>query len=135
MDYATAMTLYMKCRREQELIEGECTVKLVPVREKMQALLQWMETKALSEGLKNVPVAGVGTGYWTVHTSATVANPAEFWDFVKKNQAFDLVETRASSKAVKSYMDGHNAPVPGVNFGQTQVFKVRAANTKEKEVA
>jgi len=133
MDYATAMTLYMKCRREYELIEGECAVKLTPVREKQQALLQWMEAKAMSEGLKNVPVAGVGTGYWTTHLTATVANPTVFWDFVKQNEAFDLVETRASSKAVKSYIDGHNAPVPGVNFGQTQVFKVRAANVKDKE--
>lgn len=131
MDYANAMSLYMDCRRQKELIEGEAAVRLAPIKEKMALLLDWMEVKAQSEGLKNVPVAGVGTGYWTTHMSAVVANPGEFWSFVKKNDAFDLVETRASSKAVKSYIDGHNAAVPGVTFGQTQIFKIRAANSKE----
>lgn len=133
MDYENAMTLFMKCRRDMELIEGECAVKIAPLKEKQQALLQWMEAKAMADGLKNVPVLGVGTGYWATHMSATVANPTEFWDFVKRNQAFDLVETRASSKAVKSYIDGNNAPVPGVNFSQVQVFKIRAANSTTKE--
>jgi len=125
------MTLYMKCRREKDLIEGEAKVKLQPVKEKMDLLLQWMETKALSEGLKNVPVVGVGTGYWTTILSAKVANPTVFWDFVKSTGAYDLVETRASSKAVKSHIDGTNTSVPGVDFSAVQVFKVRAANEKE----
>jgi hypothetical protein len=123
----------MKCRREQEAIEKESKVKTAPLKEKQELLLQWMEAKARSEGLKNVPVEGIGTGYWTTHLSATVANATEFWDFVKANQAFDLVETRASSTAVKSYIDGNNTPVPGVTFGQTQVFRVRAANSTSKE--
>ena len=79
----------------------------------------------------NLPVEGIGTGYWTTILSAKVANPAVFWEFVKENNAYDLVENRASSKAVKSYIDGHNLPVPGVNFSQTEVFKVRAVNEKE----
>lgn len=132
MNYEVAMSLYMKYRREKELIDAETAVKLAPVKEKMDMLLKWMEMKALSEGLKNVPVEGVGTGYWTQHLSATVASPDTFWEFVKKNDAWDLVETRASSKAVKSYIDGNNAPVPGVNFSQTQVFKVRAAGDKKE---
>ena len=133
MDYANAMSLYMKCRHEQDVLESECKVKTAPLKEKQELLLQWMETKARSEGLKNVPVEGVGTGYWTTHLTAKVANATEFWEFVKANQAFDLVETRASSTAVKSYIDGNNTPVPGVTFGQTQLFRVRAANSTSKE--
>ena len=133
MDYETAMTRYMNCRRTVELIEGKASEEAAPYKEKMQALMQWMEAAAHKDGLKNVPVAGVGTGYWTAHMSATVANPTAFWDFVKENQAYDLVETRASSKAVKSFIDGNNAPVPGVNFTQSQVFKIRAASTSDKE--
>ena len=133
MDYERAMSLYMKERRTVELLEGELAKSVAPHKEKMNLLLQWMETKALADGLKNVPVDGVGTGYWTTHSSAVVANPAEFWNFVKSQQAFDLVETRASSKAVKSYIDGHHAPVPGVSFSQTQIFKVRAASSSDNK--
>lgn len=133
MDYEKAMSLYMKCRREMELIEAEAATKVSPLKEKMGLLLQWMETKANMDGLKNVPVEGVGTGYWTNSTSATVADPSVFWGFVKENQLFDLVETRASSKAVKSYIDAYDAPPPGVNFSQVRVFKVRAATSGKEE--
>ena len=133
MDYERAMTLYMKCRREVELIEGEMAKATALPKEKMLALAQWMEAKALQDGLKNVPVTGVGTGYWTTALSASVANPAAFWDFIKENQAFDLVETRAKATAVKSFIEGHNTPVPGVNFAQTKIFKIRAANQSDKE--
>lgn len=129
-----AMRLYYAERRAVELLEGECAEKCAKSKEKMRLLMQWMEAYTHQQGLKNLPVDGVGTGYFTTSLSATVANPAEFWDFVKKNQAFDLVENRASAKAVKSFIDGNNAPVPGVSFSATQIFKVRAANaTSEKE--
>lgn len=133
MDYERAMTLYMKCRREVELIEGETAQRLAPLKEKMGLLSQWMEAKALQDGLKNVPVAGVGTGYWANSSSATVANPDAFWEFVKQNQAFDLVETRAKAAAVKSYIDGHNTPVPGVTFAQIKTFKIRVSSNTDKE--
>lgn len=129
-----AMRLYYASKREVELAEGECAAVCAKPKEKMKLLMQWMETYTHQQGLKNLPVDGLGTGYFTTHLSATVANPSEFWDFVKTSNAYDLVETRASSKAVKSYIDGNNAPVPGVSFSQAQVFKVRAASsTSEKE--
>ena len=95
--------------------------------------LQVMEAKALEDGLKNVPVKGIGTGYFTTILSATVANPSAFKQFVKENDAWDLIENRASSTAVKSYIEGNNAPVPGVSFSQTQVFKIRSASSTRKE--
>lgn len=130
----SAMRLYYAEKRVVELAEGECAAKCAKPKEKMKLLMQWMETYAHQMGLKNLPVDGLGTGYFTKHVSATVANPGAFWDFVKENQAWDLVETRAAAKAVESYINGNNAPVPGVNFNATQVFKVRAANSSsEKE--
>jgi hypothetical protein len=133
MDVSTVMGKYYEAKRAVEIAEGDCAARCAKPKEVMKVCLQWMETYALQQGLKNLPVVGLGTGYFTTHLSATVANPTEFWDFVKTNNAWDLVETRASSKAVKSFIDGNNAPVPGVNFSATQIFKVRAANGKEGE--
>ena len=82
---------------------------------------------------EHVKVEGVGTGYWQTALKASVANPSLFWEHVVEHKAYDLVENRASAKAVKSWIDGHNTPVPGVNFSQIEVFKVRAANSSEKE--
>ena len=135
MDYQRAMELYMRCRREVELEEGAVAKKVAPLKEKMALLAQWMEAKGLQDGLKNIAIAGVGTGYWTTALSASVANPEAFWSFVKENQAFDLVETRAKATAVKSFIEGNNAPVPGVTFAMTKIFKIRAANSSDREGA
>jgi hypothetical protein len=129
-----AMQMYYADKRAVELAEGECAAKCAKPKERMKLLLQWMETYTHQMGLKNLPVDGLGTGYFTTHLSAVVANPAEFRGFVEANNAWDLVELRAASKSIKSYIDGNNAPVPGVSFSAVQVFKVRAANsTSEKE--
>ena len=130
LTYEKAMRLYFNSKREVDLIEGAAKAACAPHKEKMALLSQWMETKALEEGLKNVGVAGLGTGYWATHISATVADKDTFFDFVREHQAWDLLESRASKTAVKSYIEGHNAPVPGVNFSQTQVFNIRQAIEK-----
>jgi hypothetical protein len=133
MDYESLMTRYMQARRKVDLIEGEAATAAAQSKEIMKMCLQVMEAKALDDGLKNVPVKGIGTGYFTTILSATVANPSEFKQFVKENDAWDLIENRASSTAVKSYIEGNNAPVPGVSFSQTQVFKIRSASSTRKE--
>lgn len=133
MDYESLMTRYMQARRKVDLIEGEAATAAAQSKEIMALCLQVMEAKALEDGLKNVPVKGIGTGYFTTILSATVANPSAFKQFVKENDAWDLIENRASSTAVKSYIEGNNAPVPGVSFSQTQVFKIRSASSTRKE--
>lgn len=133
MDFHTAMTHYMTCRRDLDLVESEFADRTAPIKAKMQLLSDWMAAKAQQEGLKNVPVVGLGTGYFTTKMSASVANPEEFWKFVKEKQRYDLVETRAASKAVKDFIEETNTPVPGVTFAQTQVFKIRAPTQSDKE--
>lgn len=127
-----AMQMYYAEKRSVELAEGECAMKCAKPKERMKLLMQWMETYTHQMGLKNLPVEGLGTGYFTTHLSAKVANPSEFRSFVETTNQWDLVELRAASKSIKSYIDGHNTPVPGVSFSQVQVFKVRAANEKEE---
>jgi hypothetical protein len=60
-----------------------------------------------------------------------VAEPTVFKDYVFSHpEARDLIEVRAAKLAVKSYIDAHNEPPPGVNFSSIKVFNLRA-NSKE----
>lgn len=133
MDFNKAMKLYFDCKREVELIEAEAASKAANAKEKIKTLMQWMELKAREEGLKNVPVEGIGTGFWKTVTSAKVANRTEFRDFCQKNELWDLMEIRAASTEVKRYIDKHNAPPNGVTFGQTSIFQIRSASEKAKD--
>lgn len=132
MDYNTAMSRYFECRREIELLQGELAVKIAPLQEKMKLLMQWIEEKAKLDGLKNVGVHGVGTGYWETHTSARVMNRTVFKEFCDKNDQWDLMEIRAASAQIKKYIETTNKVPEGINFGQVQVFKIRSAAEKAK---
>jgi len=129
-DYNRAMTLYFQCKREKELIEGEMAAKIKPLNEKMQLLTQWIEEKAKKDGLKNVAVDGLGTGYWTTTNSATVANRTAFKEFCEKNDLWDLMEIRAASAQIKSHIDKTNMVPAGVNYKQIQSFRIKSAGEK-----
>lgn len=130
MDYNKAMTLYFQCRRELEVIEGEMAAKVKPLKEKMQLLSQWIEEKARQDGLKNVAVAGLGTGYWTTTNSARVANRTAFKEFCEKNGLWDLMEIRAASAQVRDHIERTNVVPEGVTFTQVQVFHIKTAGEK-----
>ena len=90
----------------------------------------WFAIKAEEDGLKTIPTP-LGTAYWSTHYSASVAEQSVFKDYVFSHpEERDLIEARASKLAVKSYIDAHGAPPPGVNFGAIKVFNLRV-NHKE----
>ena len=131
MTYDKAMKLYFKHKAEADIIEAEVKEKLKPHKEKMEVLLAWMEEKALKDNFKNVPVQGVGTGYFTTKSSASVADREVFFNFVREHGYWDLLQARATEKAVESYIDANNEPVPGVSFSKVQVFRIRRAAPKD----
>ena len=69
-----------------------------------------------------------GTAYWSTHHSATVASREDFFSFCKDQDAWDLLEARASKTAVKGYIEASGEPPPGVNYSAVSVFNFRKAN-------
>lgn len=124
MDYETAVDKYLSLRKDIEEVEREAKVKVAELKQKMALLETWVTLKADEEGLKTVPTRG-GTAYWSTHHSCSVAEPSVFFDYVRDNQAWDLIEKRASKLAVKAYIDEGGMPPPGVNFSSYRVFNVR----------
>ncbi len=103
---------------------ADLETQISEIKAKQVALADWFAVKAEKDGLKNVPTLH-GTACWSLRNSATVAEPTVFKEFVIKNELYDLLETRASSVAVKSYIDGHGEVPPGINFSSTKVFSLR----------
>jgi hypothetical protein len=124
MNFDRAAQLYISLRQEKEAVEAEAKRRTAEIKAKMAELENWFTLKAEEAGLKNVPTMH-GTAYWSTHYSATVAAREPFFEFVKENDAWDLVQARASSSAVKSFIDGHGEPPPGVNFSAVKVFNLR----------
>lgn len=129
LNFESAAKKYLELRNEVEGIEAEAKKKTAALKAIMADIEAWITIKANEDGLSTVPTP-YGTAYWSTHYSASCANPSDFRDFVIKNQLWDLMETRVSKTAVKSYIEGNGEPPPGVNFSSVRVFNLRA--NKEK---
>jgi hypothetical protein len=126
MDYQTAIKQYTAMRAEIEAINQRAKTETAEVKKKMQMLEQWITERAEQDGLENIKTSN-GTAYWSTHYTCTVAEPDSFFQFVKENEAWDLIEKRASKTAVKSFIDEQNETPPGINFSSYKAFNVRAA--------
>lgn len=126
MNYDMAAERYLQTRKQIEDLEREHKARLGPLKERLAAVESWFTAKAQEDGLETIKTPH-GTGYWSTHHTATVASREELFNHCKENDAWDLVESRASKTAVKSYIEAHGAPPPGVNFSSTRVFNLRKA--------
>ena len=68
-----------------------------------------------------------GTAYKSVRTSATVADWDVTLQFIKDNQAWEMLEHRVSKKAVEEFVAANEEVPPGVNISREAVINVRRA--------
>lgn len=130
MTYDDAADKYCAIREAIDAMERKHKAAKAELMSKLTLLESWFTAKAQEEGLTKLNTAA-GTAYWSTHFSATVGSQGEFLDYCKENQAWDLLETRVSKTAVKSFIEGHGAPPPGVNCSSISVFNFRKAQHKE----
>jgi len=130
MNYEQAAERLMKVRAEIDALERAHKEAKAALTERLTLLENWFTAKAQEDGVETVKTA-LGTAYWSTHHTATVASREELFAYCKEHEAWDLLEARASKTAVKSFIDGHGVPPPGVNFSSTRVFNFRKATAKE----
>lgn len=129
MNYDIAAEKYLQVRNQIDSLEREHKTAKAVLTEKLVALENWMTAKAQEDGLETVKTPH-GTAYWSTHHTATVGSREEFFNFCKEHDAWDMVESRASKTGVKSYIEAHGAPPPGVNFSSAKVFNMRKAQSR-----
>lgn len=124
LDYATIVQKYIELRAECKRIEQEANKKIAELKQQMNTIELWLTAKADADGLKTIPTP-YGTAYWSTHYSCTVASPADFMNYVREHEAWNLLEVRASKLGVKAYIDEVGEIPAGVNFGARRVFNLR----------
>lgn len=124
MNFEKAAKAYTEIEKKIEAIEAEAKAATAPLRQQLKDIETWFTLKADTEGLLNIKTA-VGTIYWSTHASAKVADRTAFIDFVKKHDAFHMLESRVSKTAVTEYIEEHKLPPPGVDYSQVRVFNFR----------
>lgn len=75
--------------------------------------------------IDSVSARDVGTAYMSTRNSATVSDREAFFDYVKDNGAWELIEGRASKIAVEQHREANDDLPPGISYSSTQVVNFR----------
>lgn len=66
-----------------------------------------------------------GTPYISIRTSATAADKSAFMDFVRSQDAWELLEVRPSKTNIEAWRTEHNDLPPGLNWREERVVNIR----------
>lgn len=115
---------YIELRDRKAVFKAEYdqkVSKLDQALEKIEAIL----LKTFDDtGMESVRT-DAGTAYKSVRTSTSVADRDIFLGFVRDNDAWELLETRAAKKAVEEYVAANEELPPGVNMRSEVTVNVR----------
>jgi hypothetical protein len=120
-----AVQLYIRLRDEKAVLKAEMEAKIGEFDDKLDRLEVKLLEAFNKAGLESVKTE-FGTAYTTVRTSASVADKDAFFNFVKANEEWSLLEVRCAKVAVEQYREANNDELPpGVNVREERVVNVR----------
>lgn len=120
---------YMKLREKKKAIEAKADEEVNAIKIKMEKFETWIREKANEDGVTSFKTRS-GTAFLTTTDYANVADWDAVLNFIKTNQAFDMLERRISKTAVRSYIDAHKEVPAGVDYGTRLTVNVRKPTTK-----
>ncbi len=125
-DFAHLIQLYRDIRDQKKVLADHHKEEMAPLNSKLDEL-EGQLLAALDETGQDSAKTASGTAYKTIKKSATLEDPAEFFEFVKRTNLWELMDRKANAVAVADYVDEHEglAP-PGVNFTRHYEVGVRA---------
>lgn len=115
---------YMKLRSEKEAIEAEVKEQVSGIKGKMEKLEAWLKAKADADGVTSFKTEH-GTAFLTTTDFANVADWDAVLNFIKTEEAYDLLEKRVSKAAVRGYIDSMKEVPAGINYGTKLDINVR----------
>ena len=115
---------YLKLRNKKEAIEGAVKEEVKAIKEKMVKLEAYIKKEADEQGVTSFKT-GSGTAFVTTTDFAQVADWDAILGFIRKNEAWDMLEKRVAKNAIRGYIDEHKEVPNGVNYGTRIDINVR----------
>lgn len=123
---------YMKLRSQKEAIEAEVKDKVAGIKAKMEKLESWIKEQADLQGVTSFKTKH-GTAFLTTTDYANVADWDAVLDFIRTQEAYDMLEKRISKIAVRGYIEANKAVPPGVNYGTKLEVNIRKPALKVED--
>lgn len=122
--------LYLQLRTEAEFIKAEAKERVDVVEAKMQKLEAYLHQQMNTLGVTSLK-SEFGTAFLSTTDYARVENWDATLDFIKTNDAYELLEKRVSKKVVRDYIETTKEVPPGIMYGTKVEVSVRKAGVKE----
>lgn len=115
---------YLKLRTKKDQLEASTKDQIKTIKEQMHKMELWLREQADAQGVTSFKTNS-GTAFVTTTDFASVADWDAVLDFVRTNEAFDMLEKRVSKMAVRGYIEKNKQVPAGVNYGTRLEVNVR----------
>lgn len=123
---------YMRLREQKTAIETEVKERVSTLKTKMDKLEAYLKTQMDAQGLTSFK-SDSGTAFLTTTDYANVANWDAVLEFIRENEAFDMLEKRVSKVAVRGYIEQTKSVPPGITYGTKLEVNIRKPGAKADE--
>jgi hypothetical protein len=124
IDVAEVVAKYIELRDRKAKMKADYEASIAPITEAMDRAEAFLLNHMNSQGVQSAKTAA-GTAYIAEQTSVTIADGPAFMQFVRDNDAFHLLDNRASKKAVEEYVSVHQDLPPGLNYRRAYTVNIR----------
>ncbi len=115
---------YMKLRLQKESMEAEVKDRVSVIKAKREKIEAWIKEQADLQGVTSFKTKH-GTAFLTTTDYANVGDWDAVLDFIRTQEAYDMLEKRVSKIAVRGYIDANKVVPPGVNYGTKLEVNIR----------
>lgn len=115
---------YMRLRDKKESMEAAVKEQTKELKEKMEKLEAWIKEQADVQGVTSFKTKH-GTAFLTTTDYANVADWDAVLNYIRENDAYDMLEKRVSKIAVRGYIDANKSVPAGVNYGTKLEVNIR----------
>lgn len=116
---------YIQLRDKKAQIKKECGAKTAKLDEAMRKI-EGVILKTFDEmgGVQSIRTTH-GTPYVQLRESVTVADRDSYFDFVRTEGAWEMLESRANKTTVLQYKEEHGELPPGLNYRAERVINIK----------
>ncbi len=118
---------YVQLRDQKSDLEKALNEQLDPIKKQLEKLASYLLRELPEQGASSFKTEG-GTAFITTREWATVKDWEATLQYIRENDAYDLLERRVSKIAVRTLVDG-GTPPPGVNYGTKLGVNIRRPNS------
>lgn len=124
MDIEGLVSNYIRLRDKKQAIEKDQKAVIAEYNTALKAIEERLMV-VFNESNIDSTKTKAGTAYKTILSSVKVEDPALFRDFIEANNAWSILDARASKSAVEQWLEENGAPPPGVSINRIAKINVK----------